>query len=372
MVNYNSIQEIIDAGVNNAECLLKNTYTDTGPIVIDGASWLYYGDAKVNKVYVSGDSYIGINSDSAHISYNNRDASVHYIYREEGVLFGHYRFLRIRWWGCSRFNRFDTTSYPTYQQEFEVIMFETGSFWLHCIQIPSSYYTGGFNYYDFSTSGVVSYTAPTSSTPDVFFYFNTETRAFEVSYNAPDISLDVVRKFLIKNSDALFTVVDDELIELASTELTSSLFVNEGVDKIPNIEILSNLGSFEILLWQSEEFNILPKVSCMFEPFPQNIISSEIDLQDETITGIEKVTVECEGDALIAVSFDEKQTWKAWSNEQWVILTDNFTGMSKETIESITLENWNELYVGATSFYIRVSLVNTDQKMKTIKIDFTN
>ena len=107
-------------------------------------------------------------------------------------------------------------------------------------------------------------------------------------------------------------------------------------------------------------------------PYPQIIISEKIYLTDKSITGIESALATCEGDLIVAVSFDDKQTWKAWNGEQWVTLSDDNTGMSKETLEGITFEQWNELYTGATGFYVRVSLLDITQSVEKIVFDFSN
>ena len=44
--------------------------------------------------------------------------------------------------------------------------------------------------------------------------------------------------------------------------------------------------------------------------------------------------------------------------------------MSKETVEAITYEQWNELYAGATDFYIRIALTDLNQSVKQITVNF--
>lgn len=70
----------------------------------------------------------------------------------------------------------------------------------------------------------------------------------------------------------------------------------------------------------------------------------------QSITGIENAVADCDGELIIAVSFDDKQTWKAWNGEQWATLSEDFTGMNKETLEAITYEQWNELFTDADGF----------------------
>lgn len=107
-------------------------------------------------------------------------------------------------------------------------------------------------------------------------------------------------------------------------------------------------------------------------PQSQTVISNAIDLTHQSITGIENMVATCEGDLIIAISFDGKKTWKAWNGSEWSTLSELFTGMNKETLEAITFEQWNLLFQGATSFYIRIALVDTTQSVTEIYVDFAN
>lgn len=183
--------------------------------------------------------------------------------------------------------------------------------------------------------------------------------------------LSDMTKYLIRNANSIYTVIDGALSELAG-ELNSALFMSSGVDTIPDGALLLPLSTPEILCWTNGED--LPTLTATVTgvPHPQTIISDKIYLTDKSITGIESVLATCEGDLVVAVSFDDKQTWKAWNGKQWATLSDDNTGMSKETLEGITFEQWNELYTGATGFYIRVSLLDTTQSVEKIVFDFSN
>lgn len=104
----------------------------------------------------------------------------------------------------------------------------------------------------------------------------------------------------------------------------------------------------------------------------QTIITNAISLTHESITGIENMTATCEGDLIVAVSFDGKKTWKAWNGSEWSTLSDEYSGMNKATLEAITFEQWNILYQGATAFYIRVALTDVTQSVTEIYVDFAN
>ena len=179
-------------------------------------------------------------------------------------------------------------------------------------------------------------------------------------------------KFLIQNEDKYYTVSDSTITEVSLTELNAQAFQDYGFDDLPDGALLMTLSDPEVLCWTDAE--TLPTLTATVKgiPQPQTIISEKIYLTDDSITGIESVLATCEGDLIVAVSFDDKQTWKAWNGEQWAILSDDNTGMSKETVEAITFEQWNELYTGATGFYVRVSLLDTTQSVEKIVFDFSN
>ena len=182
---------------------------------------------------------------------------------------------------------------------------------------------------------------------------------------------DVNKKYLVESSGKLYTVKNGELVELEESALTADLFLNSGSDDIDG-SLLLFLTNPKILYWTDDEEPPQIKATVTATPYPQNVTSKRIDLSHESITGIENMIAECEGELICAVSFDDKQTWKAWNGEVWATLTEDFTGMSKETLESITFEQWNELYSGADILYIRISLVDTTQSVTEIVVDFSN
>ena len=178
--------------------------------------------------------------------------------------------------------------------------------------------------------------------------------------------------YIIRNAGKYYTVTDGALVEITVEELTAQVFLNYGVETVPDGSLLASLIDPEVLCWTNGEDLPTLTATVTGTPQPQTIISDKIYLTDDSITGIESALATCEGDLVIAVSFDDKQTWKVWNGEQWVTLSDDNTGMSKETLEAITFEQWNELYTGATGFYIRVSLLDTTQTVEKIVFDFSN
>lgn len=179
-------------------------------------------------------------------------------------------------------------------------------------------------------------------------------------------------KYLISDGIAYYNVSSGALNKLEITELTADSFTSYGNDEIPDGSLLLNLSNPSVMCWTDAEELPVINANVTATPQSQNVISNAIDLTHKSITGIESATANCEGELIIAVSFDGKQTWKAWNGSEWSTLSEEFTGMNKETLEAITFEQWNLLFTGASSFYIRVSLIDTTQSVTEIYVDFAN
>ena len=359
MANYTSIDDIV-AGVENATQLRTNSKQDDGTDTITGVDWFSYNGTVCSNIYVSGNSWIGLGASSEHLKVNRRDAAMWNVWREEGTYstsLHTYNFLRIRWSGYTSYNSTSSSALLT----FDVLIFETGDIMLYVADIPTSDYTGIFSLDD------VTYDKPTVENRYVTFYLQTDG-SYVVKYAPIDLA---IKKYLVRDVNTLYTINAGSLVEV-SGELNSNLFIDNGIDTIPDGALLMTLATPEVLCWTDAD--TVPKLTATVTatPQPQVIITDKIYLTDKSITGIESALATCEGELIIAVSFDDKQTWKAWNGEQWVTLSDDNTGMSKETLEGITFEQWNELYTGATGFYVRVSLLDTTQSVEKIVFDFSN
>ena len=359
MADYTSIDDIV-AGVENATQLRTNSKQDDGTDTITGVNWFSYNGTVCSNIYVSGNSWIGLGASSEHLKVNRRDAAMWNVWREEGTYstsLHTYNFLRIRWSGYTSYNSTSSSALLT----FDVLIFETGDIMLYVADIPTLDYTGTFSLDD------MPYDKPTVENRYVTFYLQSDG-SYVVEYAPIDLA---IKKYLVRDVNTLYTITEGSLVEV-SGELNSNLFIDNGVDEIPDGTLLMTLSDPEVLCWRDVDTVPILTATVTGVPYPQTIISEKIYLTDDSITGIESALATCEGDFIVAVSFDDKQTWKAWNGEQWVTLSDDNTGMSKETLEGITFEQWNELYTGATGFYIRVSLLDTTQSVEKIVFDFSN
>jgi hypothetical protein len=105
---------------------------------------------------------------------------------------------------------------------------------------------------------------------------------------------------------------------------------------------------------------------------PQTVTSNAISLAHSSILGIENATATCNGTLSMAISTDDKATWKAHNGTEWLTLSDDYSGMSKEQLESITVDQWNEIIQDVDAIYIRIALTDTTQSVEEIIINFAN
>lgn len=193
----------------------------------------------------------------------------------------------------------------------------------------------------------------------------------EIWYKGSKPKSPISYKYLIKSNNILYTIDNNSLKELIDIPINSNSFKEYGIDFIPEWELIKNLINPSILCWTDNDKVPTLKANVSATPPAQTIITDDIDISDESITGIEKITTEYTGDPHVACSFDGV-TWKLYNGVSWVVLSENETGMTMETLLAITTENWTQILQGLTSFKIRFTLSNKEDTVTNIIINFTN
>lgn len=355
-MNYNSIQEILSAGTTNMTVLRNNSKQDDGTDTITGVSWFTYDGKVASQIYASGNSFIGFGTSTEHLRVNRRDGALWYLYREEGTLYGHYKFLKIRWKGYSVYSA--TSS--TYAIEYDVILWDTGDISLHMVSIPTSNNNGTYSLTASSTTR--TYTVSTSS-PDITF---TKTDS-GFSINNSLINLPLPSYYLIRSGSTYYTVVDGVLNNITVTALTSDIFMNSGTTDIPPLSLLTNLTNPEILVWKNEDFQLTDGLIIQGTPTLPQIIYYDTQNMSNHI-GIESVVCLASADALFAISIDEGQTWKYYNNETWNDVTTDLDGMDANTVHSITSDKWAELVTSSTPYKFRCALPSLTSNVRKIYV----
>ena len=185
------------------------------------------------------------------------------------------------------------------------------------------------------------------------------------------IEYPAIKKYLVRDNDTIYTVTDGALVEVVG-DLNAQLFIDNGVDAIPDGTLLMTLSAPEVLCWTDAE--TLPTLTATVKgiPEPQTVMSKEIDLMHSSIKGINGVTVDCKGDVLFAVSFDKKATWMMHNGTEFIEVSDKLSGMTKTEFEAITAEQWQPKYEASSDMYIRCILFDETQSITTVNVDFIN
>ena len=74
----------------------------------------------------------------------------------------------------------------------------------------------------------------------------------------------------------------------------------------------------------------------------------------------------------VLLSFDDKNTWYTFSDDNWYITTQTESGMTIDTLISITSEQWYEKIKDINNFYLKICLSSAEDKITNIIFDFIN
>lgn len=350
-MNYNSIEEILSSGITNMEVLRNNSKQDDGVDTINGVEWFSFNGVIASNVYASGNSFLGFGSSTEHLKVNGIDGALYSLYREEGTLYGYYKFLKIRWDGYSYYSA--TTS--AYSLVYDVILWDTGDISLHMVNIPTSN-NGGV--YSLTASSTYTYSVSADS-KDVTF-IKTDS-GFTVSNSVIDLIPPFEKRFLIRSGADYYTVVDNSLSAITVSDLTSSVFLTSGMQDMPNLSILSSLSNPELLYWAEKDHGALSSglVVTGSPALPQVIYYEPQTIADGT--SINKAEVYANGHVLFAVTFDDGQTWKYYDGTNWMVAASTSDGMTANVIKNLTPEKWAAI-VSSSTCQFRGALMNTESE----------
>lgn len=365
MLDYGTIDDILKSTENMT--VLRNSLNDDSTDTIDGVDWFQYNGKTASTLYVSGNSWMGIGENTEHLRIVRRDADLMTLRREEGTLWGTFRFLRVRWEGYSvHGNRIDAT-----RLVWDVIFFDTGDICVSFETVPTnSSYLADSNLV--TGAGSISF-VPLSGNIISFKPQDETGTTFELKDHAPAFLDPYNRRYLVTDaSGTLYTVADGALVKMEETELTAEVFETYGVQDIPDGNPLVALTDPTILYWHDSE-NRFPDFKATYTgvPIPQVLYSENIDMSDATILGIEKVTADCDDHVLFAVSFDDGESWWGCVDGIWAQLSEEKSGMSKAALEAISVDSWAEKAVTGQIKY-RFVISGADGYLKSITTDYLN
>lgn len=366
MLDYGTVEDILSTTANMT-ILRDNSLQDDGTDTVNGVDWFKYKGNTVSKLYVSGNSWIGFGENTEHLRIVRRDTDLMTLRREEGTLWGIYRFLRIRWEGFSvHGNRIEAT-----RMNWDCILFDTGDICVRFDVIPTNgSYLAESNI--ITGNGTISFT-PLSGKIISFKAQDESGMGFAYQNHAPAFLDPYNRRYLISDAKGdLYTVEEGTLTKLAETELTAEVFETYGVQDIPAGELFISLKDPAILYWHDSQNRFPPfKATYSGVPVPQVFYSENIDMSDSTIIGIEKVICDCDDNVLFAVSFDDGENWWSCVDSVWAKLSEEKSGMSKAALESISVDSWAEKAITGQLKY-RFIISGTDGFVRSITTDYLN
>lgn len=341
----------------NMTVLVNNQSYDDDSYTAIGASWFTFKDVVASSIYINGNSWFGFGSATEHLKVNRRDAKMWYLYREEGTLYNYFNFLKFRWKGYSRYNQ--TSS--AYAIEYDVILWDTGDISLHMVSIPTSYNTGT---YQLVASSTYTYTVSTTA-PDVTF--KKTDSGFEVQNSLIAFEKPYETRFLFRDGTTIYTVANGILSSLGVVEITSDLFLNSGVEELPEFSLLTGLSNPEILYWGSDKAPDITGIRITGTPeLPQIVYYNGNETEGNTLRSIEAEDTE---DIIYALTFDNRATWWYRLHGTWVQTDDIVVGMTSMVMNRMTKETFAELHAlnNSTIFELRAVLPAATSRINTIR-----
>ncbi|MGN0401350.1 MAG: hypothetical protein ACI4HQ_03695 [Acetatifactor sp.] len=178
--------------------------------------------------------------------------------------------------------------------------------------------------------------------------------------------------FLLQSQDGTLYKITDSGMEVIEgvEEVTAEVFRTYGTSVIPTQEQLLSLDNTKLLAWSDEE---QPHIAAAINatPYPQTLYSTDYDMTDSSILGIEKVITVASDDVMLSVSFDSGETWKYYTGSEWATLSEDTSGMTSETIMAVPTDKWAE--VATTGhFMIRATLPGLESTLESFVVDYIN
>lgn len=357
-MNYNSIDKIFAAGTTNMEVIRDNSELTTQYDTIAGVDWFNFNDTVASNVYVSGSSWIGFGSASEHLKVSRNNCAMYYLYREEGTLYHHYKFLKIRYVG---FSWVFGTSSNSYVLIYDVILWDTGDISLHMISIPTSQP----GQYSLTTSSKNYWYTVTTSSPDVTFV-KTDS-GFEVQNNIIALTDPWEHRYLIRDDSNIYTVVDNALSLLGAVSVSSDLFLNSGVEDMPAMSLMNGLTNPELLYWNDMPSSTTHLSITGTPPLPQVVIYEDITVSETQELNI--IEADASIDALFTVTFDGGTTWNYFHNGVWITSNSIIEGMTKATLNALTHSLWQDIMAYGTC-QVRCVLPSIASYIKTLMVGY--
>ncbi|MGN0363704.1 MAG: hypothetical protein ACI4ET_12775 [Bilifractor sp.] len=332
-----------------------------------GASWFKFNGSACNPVYISSNSFIGLNANAEQLQICRRDGQMYYLWRQDGTLWdGYYNFVKFRFEGYTAYNNAD----DQYRLVWELFLISDGRMLLNIIQTPtnagymgSSQLVCGDNNY---TLGIGTYKNSVQTMELVPDDANGTAWTIHAGVNL-EVPEPYARGYLIQDGAGdLYTVADGALSKIDGAEASADLFKEHGVEEMPNGALLIGLNSPKLLYWH-DSTGELPVLRARITATP--IVPQLITLKNRILKkAVEDICIQSDNSSLWNVSFDGGKTWKKNTSDGWAEVTEAGDGCTRNWLERVTAEGWARMIVKGT-IQFRVWLTK-DGFFHNIKIDY--
>lgn len=346
-MNYNSVSSIL-SGTSNMTTA-TNASSTSGTYSTSGVSWFKRGSNTASTISInakSSISFAGITLKVNYQSYNRRTA----IKKEEGTLYNRYKFFKIRFEG---YTSTSTSANSAYQMAYNVVLWDTGNISLYITKTPM------YNRNGTCSINNLSYTfGNTTFTYDDFTF----------SYNKLTFALPYYERYLLKDNTTVYTIKNGNLKSLGDdVTLTSSLFINSGLDYIPSTSIMLTLDNPELLYWNEASESVSQLAVVVDPPLPQILLyEAQTIPAGQTIDGM---MAESFGNVLYCISFDNGTTWKYYDGNAWLTADSPTSGMSATQLEFIDRDTWSQVATSDT-YQIRCALMSGNSSIELVAVRY--
>ena len=411
---YSSVEDAIAADVTNMTQVVTNKQIPmgSGELILHGAEWLNFNNKNCKYFYTNSHSYWGFGANQEDLTVFKSDYTYCYnIWREIGTI-SEYKFVKFRWEG------YTISVSESTRLLYDIYFFNTGDIYIHIYDknayctIDNSLLITDAGTYNLNIAYKENY---------VSLYKISSINEYSIEKNIITFKSkkNVIEKFLlsatkgttkryytIKNEEFIFLTQkivdtwDEENIEEVPPEteeevpatISAELFKKCGFLDIPTQTQLLNfynkineneetLINFDLIgWWENNLYSTSLAMNINALPKPQEIISNRARIPYtskvgyDTAIGIERVSIDCEGDILFQVSFNPKNNltmdWRYWDGEWKTPKSTEIVGMSKDVFQSVTSEQWQELFNGADYITIKMILTEKNQKLNSLVLEF--
>lgn len=223
MADYSSVKEMMNT-TENMEQLVADTGHDDDVLTFDGVYWFLFNGERTSKIYVSGNSFIGLGKNEEHLLVCRRDAKMRNFYREEATLFGSIKVLKLRWEGYAQYN----SEAEEVILKYEWFFFETGDMFLNLICPPKN--NGYLGSSRINGSAAIDFRVEAGYQQYVSFRHVDETgMELEVTYDIVDILPPFEKKYLLSDGNGVYYRLVHDKAFVDSILLKGGQFIKTGI-----------------------------------------------------------------------------------------------------------------------------------------------